>query len=221
MKIGPETRVLVAGGGGFLGSHLVDALLARGAHVVCVDNFLTGRRVNLAHLADEPCFELIEADISEPLPQSLTAQRFDAVFNLACAASPPLYQARPEHTLMTSVVGTSQLLKLSEGCGARFLLASTSEVYGDPNIHPQPESYWGNVNPTGPRACYDEGKRCAETLTFDFERSGRGEVRVVRIFNTYGPRLPAEDGRVVSNVISQALQREDITIYGEGYQTRS
>jgi UDP-glucuronate decarboxylase len=218
-----KSQVLVAGGAGFLGSHLCDALLAEGAHVVCLDNFLTGRAENLAHLEREPRFDLIEADVVQPLPPRLKAgaARFDRVFNLACAASPPLYQADPEHTLLTSVIGTKQLLDLAERHGARFLLTSTSEVYGDPHVHPQPESYWGNVNCTGPRACYDEGKRCAETLTFDYARLGRGEVRVARIFNTYGPRLAAGDGRVVSNVINQAIRGEDITIYGDGSQTRS
>ncbi|HEX8231955.1 MAG TPA: UDP-glucuronic acid decarboxylase family protein [Caulobacteraceae bacterium] len=218
-----KPQVLVAGGAGFLGSHLCDALLSEGAHVVCLDNFLTGRPENIAHLEREPRFDLIEADVVQPLPARLKsgATRFDRVFNLACAASPPMYQADPEHTLLTSVIGTKQLLDLSERHGARFLLTSTSEVYGDPHVHPQPESYWGNVNCTGPRACYDEGKRCAETLTFDYARRGRGEVRVARIFNTYGPRLAAGDGRVVSNVINQAIRGEDITIYGDGSQTRS
>jgi UDP-glucuronate decarboxylase len=212
---------LVAGGAGFLGSHLCDALLAEGAHVLCLDNFMTGRRENLSHLERDPRFDVIEADVAQPLPARLRALKIDRIWNLACPASPPTYQADPEHTLLTSVMGTHGMLRLAEHTGARFFLASTSEVYGDPEMHPQKESYWGHVNPTGPRACYDEGKRAAETLTFDYDRAGRADVRVVRIFNTYGPRLPAEDGRVVSNVINQALQGEDITVYGEGQQTRS
>ena len=218
MKNGKTRHAVVAGGAGFLGSHLCDALLADGAHVVCLDSFGTGRRENLRHLAREPRFDLVEADVIEPLPARL---RPDAVFNLACAASPPLYQADPEHTMLTNVVGTRNLLRLAEASGARFLQASTSEVYGDPESHPQAESYWGNVNPTGPRACYDEGKRAAEALCFDFARGRRAEVRVARIFNTYGPRMRADDGRVVSNVVTQALAGDDITVYGEGCQTRS
>lgn len=218
MRNGKGKLVLVAGGGGFIGSHLCDALIADGARVICLDSFRTGRKRNLEHLKREPRFEIIEADVINPLPK---LPRVQAVFNLACAASPPHYQADPEHTMLTSVVGTHGLLKLSEEMGARFLLASTSEVYGDPDVHPQKESYWGNVNPIGPRACYDEGKRAAETLTFDFERAGRVEVRVARIFNTYGPRMRADDGRVVSNVICQALSGDDITVYGNGQQTRS
>jgi UDP-glucuronate decarboxylase len=210
--------VVVAGGAGFLGSHLCDALLAEGARVVCVDSLLTGRRENLRHLSREPRFDLVEVDVIGPLPSRLRA---DAVFNLACAASPPQYQADPEHTMLTNVLGTRNLLRLAEGCGARFLQASTSEVYGDPESHPQSENYCGKVNPTGPRACYDEGKRAAEALCFDFARTGRAEVRVARIFNTYGPRMRADDGRVVSNVVTQALAGDDITVYGEGRQTRS
>jgi UDP-glucuronate decarboxylase len=214
---------VVAGGAGFLGSHLCDALLAEGMQVVCVDSFLTGRRQNIAHLAGDPRFEVVQADIVDPLPTSLLrlAPRIDAVFNLACAASPPHYQADPEHTMLTCVVGTRQLLRLAEAAGARFLQASTSEVYGDPEVHPQHEGYRGCVNPIGPRACYDEGKRAAEALIFDYLRAGRVEARVARIFNTYGPRMRADDGRVVSNVITQALAGEDITIYGDGSQTRS
>lgn len=211
-------RVLVAGGAGFIGSHLIDALLADGARVTCVDSLLTGRRANLAHLANEARFDFVEADVTEPLP---ALPRFDWVFNLACAASPPHYQADPVHTMMTSVLGTGRLLGIARDAGARFLQASTSEVYGDPERHPQQESYWGNVNPTGPRACYDEGKRSAETLTFDFERQHGLDIRVARIFNTYGPRMRADDGRVVSNVICQALAGDDITVYGNGEQTRS
>lgn len=223
MKTGKSKLVLVAGGAGFLGSHLCDALLSEGAHVVAFDNLLTGRKQNLRHLEREPRFELVDGDIIKPLPSRVRSKhaKFDQIFNLACAASPPHYQADPEHTLLTSVVGTHNLLTLAEKHGARFFLASTSEIYGDPEVHPQQESYWGHVNPTGPRACYDEGKRAAETLTFDFSRSGRADVRVARIFNTYGPRMRADDGRVVSNVICQALSGDDITIYGDGSQTRS
>jgi UDP-glucuronate decarboxylase len=214
-------EVLVAGGAGFIGSHLVDAFLADGARVVALDSLLTGRRRNLRHLDRESRFDFVEADVTGPLPRALRAGRFDAVLNLACAASPPHYQADPEHTMMTCVVGTRTLLRLAEAKGARFLQASTSEVYGDPEAHPQKETYWGNVNPTGPRACYDEGKRAAEALAFDFARGGRADVRVARIFNTYGPRMRADDGRVVSNVICQALSGEAITVYGTGEQTRS
>ena len=223
MKNGRSRLVLVAGGAGFLGSHLCDILLAEGAQVICLDNFLTGRRQNLRHLEREPRLDVIDADIVNPLPARLRGKRvrFDAIFNLACPASPPHYQANPEHTLLTNVVGTHSLLTLAEASGARFLQASTSEIYGDPEVHPQPESYCGNVNPTGPRACYDEGKRAAETLVFDFARADRVEVRVARIFNTYGPRMRADDGRVVSNVICQALAGEDVTVYGDGAQTRS
>ena len=223
MKNGNSKLVLVAGGAGFLGSHLCDALLSEGAHVLAIDSFLTGRKQNLRHLEREPRFDLIECDIIKPLPAQLRAKRMkvDEIFNLACAASPPHYQANPEHTMLTSVVGTHNLLALAESTRARFFQASTSEIYGDPEVHPQKETYWGNVNPTGPRACYDEGKRAAETLTFDFARTGRADVRVARLFNTYGPRLPAEDGRVVSNIINQALLGDDITVYGDGRQTRS
>src|SRR5215212_824370 len=223
MKNGKSKLVLVAGGAGFLGSHLCDALLSDGAHVIAIDNLQTGRKRNLRHLERDPRFELIDADIIQPLPARLRLGRTKVhqVFNLACAASPPHYQADPEHTLLTSVVGTHNLLTLAERCGARFFLASTSEIYGDPEVHPQPEGYWGNVNPTGPRACYDEGKRAAETLSFDFTRAERVDVRVARIFNTYGPRMRADDGRVVSNVICQALAGDDITVYGDGSQTRS
>jgi len=223
MKNGKSKLVLVAGGAGFLGSHLCDALLSEGAHVVALDNFQTGRKQNLRHLEREPRFDLIDSDIIKPLPANLRSKRLkiSEIFNLACAASPPHYQANPEHTMLTSVVGTHNLITLAENSGARFFLASTSEIYGDPEVHPQTENYWGNVNPTGPRACYDEGKRAAETLTFDFVRSGRVDARVARIFNTYGPRMRADDGRVVSNVICQALAGDDITVYGDGSQTRS
>ena len=223
MKNGKRHVVLVAGGAGFLGSHLCDALLADGADVVCLDNFRTGRRRNLRHLEREPRFEIIEADVVDALPARFKQQRgrIDRIFNLACPASPPHYQADPEHTMLTSVVGTCNLLRLAERMGARFLLASTSEVYGDPGVHPQPESYWGHVNPIGPRSCYDEGKRCAETLFFDYWRQNRLPIKVVRIFNTYGPRTHPNDGRVVSSFIVQALRNQDITIFGKGEQTRS
>jgi UDP-glucuronate decarboxylase len=223
MNYNRETIALIAGGAGFIGSHVADALLARGWLVICLDNFQTGRFDNIRHLEREPRFDVIDADVIDPMPAKLTrsGKKISYVCNLACAASPPHYQADPEHTLLTNVVGTQHLLQLAERSRARFLLASTSEVYGDPEVHPQQESYWGHVNPTGPRACYDEGKRAAETLTFDFQRSRRADVRVARIFNTYGPRMRADDGRVVSNIITQALAGDDITIYGNGDQTRS
>ena len=221
MKSKRQQRVLVSGGAGFLGSHLCERLIEAGAQVTCLDNFLTGREANLHRLKGEAAFELVEADIVDPLPAKLAKRRFDAIYNLACAASPPIYQANPEHTLMTNVVNTQRLLRLTAESGARLLLSSTSEVYGDPDSHPQPETYRGNVSCTGPRACYDEGKRAAETLCFDYDRVGRADVRVARIFNTYGPRLSARDGRVVSNLISQALNGEDITVFGDGSQTRS
>jgi UDP-glucuronate decarboxylase len=216
-----QQEVLVAGGAGFLGSHLCERLIEAGARVTCLDNFQTGERGNLRRLSRLPGFDLVEADIVDPLPAKLLRRRFDRIYNLACAASPPLYQADPEHTMLTSVLGTQHLLRFAEATGARLLLSSTSEVYGDPDFHPQAESYWGHVNCTGPRACYDEGKRAAETLCFDYDRLGRAEVRVARIFNTYGPRLRASDGRVVSNVISQALAGDEITVFGDGSQTRS
>jgi len=222
--MGKGKTALVAGGAGFIGSHLTDALLRDGFRVIVLDNYCTGQARNLAHLVNEPQLEMLEpADVMEPLPSALfhPSLKIDYIYNLACPASPVHYQADPEHTLMTSVLGTRNLLRLAEKTGARFLLASTSEVYGDPDVHPQAESYWGNVNSTGPRACYDEGKRAAETLTFDFARAGRADVRVVRIFNTYGPRMRTDDGRVVSNFINQALSGEDITIFGSGSQTRS
>ena len=212
---------LVAGGAGFIGSHLCDRLIQDGARVVCLDSFLTGRRSNIAHLEDDENFELIEHDVIDQLPAKLRRIRFTHIYHLACAASPPHYQADPEHTMLTNVVGTNNLLRLAEQCGARLLLTSTSEVYGDPEAHPQREDYRGWVNCTGPRACYDEGKRAAETLAFDYRRSGRADVRVARIFNTYGPRMRADDGRVVSNVVCQALADEEITVYGDGSQTRS
>jgi nucleoside-diphosphate-sugar epimerase/spore maturation protein CgeB len=221
VKNGTERVALVTGGAGFIGSHICDRLINEGARVVCLDNFLTGRHSNVAHLQNEPRFELVDHDVIEELPSRLRRTQFTHIYHLACAASPPHYQADPEHTMLTNVVGTRNMLRLAESCGARLLLTSTSEVYGDPEVHPQPEGYRGWVNCTGPRACYDEGKRAAETLAFDYRRSGRAEVRVARIFNTYGPRMRSDDGRVVSNVICQALAREDITIYGDGSQTRS
>jgi UDP-glucuronate decarboxylase len=219
VKNGSGRIALIAGGAGFIGSHLCDALLADGATVIALDSFVTGRRSNLRHLEHERRFDLIEADVTAPL--SLAAHRFTEIYNLACPASPPQYQLDPEHTMMTNVLGTRNLLRLAEESGARFLLASTSEVYGDPDVHPQPESYTGSVSCIGPRACYHEGKRAAEALCFDFERLGRAEVRVARIFNTYGPRMRHDDGRVVSNVVCQALAGEPVTIYGDGSQTRS
>jgi len=218
-KGGPAARTaLVAGGAGFLGSHLCDSLLGDGWRVLCLDNFLTGAKTNVTHLQRDARFDFVEHDICESIP---TTGQFDVVFNLACAASPPRYQADPVHTLMTSVLGTRHLLECAQRSGARFLQASTSEVYGDPVEHPQAESYWGNVNPTGPRACYDEGKRAAEALCFDHLRLGRTDARVARIFNTYGPRMHPDDGRIVSNFIVQALRGEPLTIYGGGEQTRS
>ncbi|HET7709664.1 MAG TPA: UDP-glucuronic acid decarboxylase family protein [Sphingomicrobium sp.] len=215
--------VLVSGGAGFVGSHLCDRLIGDGFRVVCLDSFLTGRRVNIDHLAREERFELIEHDVIDLPPPSLRdgSARFSHLFHLACAASPPQYQADPEHTMLTNVLGTRNMLRLAESCGARFLLTSTSEVYGDPEVHPQAEDYRGSVSCTGPRACYDEGKRAAEALAFDFLRGGRCDTRVARIFNTYGPRMRPDDGRVVSNVICQALAGDDITIHGDGLQTRS
>jgi nucleoside-diphosphate-sugar epimerase/spore maturation protein CgeB len=218
-----EKIALVTGGAGFIGSHLCDRLIAEGARVICVDNFQTGRVENLQHLDGEPRFEFVEHDVIDNLPQWLRGgrTRFTHIYHLACAASPPHYQADPEHTMLTSVMGTRNLLRLAEETGARLLLTSTSEVYGDPEVHPQTEDYRGWVSCTGPRACYDEGKRAAETLAFDFLRAHRADVRVARIFNTYGPRMRPDDGRVVSNLICQALSGDDITIHGDGGQTRS
>lgn len=215
--------VLVSGGAGFIGSHICEALVAEGARVVCLDNFLTGRRENIAHLERESRFELLDCDVIDQLPFRLRDGRtkFDRIYHLACAASPPHYQADPEHTMLTNVMGTRNMLHLAEESGARLLLTSTSEVYGDPEVHPQSEEYRGRVSCTGPRACYDEGKRAAETLAFDYLRAGRCDIRVARIFNTYGPRMRPDDGRVVSNVICQALAGKDITVYGDGSQTRS
>ena len=212
---------LVSGGAGFIGSHLCDRLIDEGARVVCVDSFVTGRRSNIQHLEGLSNFELVEHDVINELPPRLRRIRFTHIYNLACAASPAHYQADPEHTMLTNVMGARNMLRLAETSGARLLLSSTSEVYGDPEVHPQSEDYLGAVNCTGPRACYDEGKRAAETLAFDFRRAGRAEVRVARIFNTYGPRMRPDDGRVVSNIICQALSGDDITIYGDGSHTRS
>jgi UDP-glucuronate decarboxylase len=212
---------LVAGGAGFIGSHLVDALLGGGARVICLDSFVTGRRQNLRHLEREPRFDLVEADVIDALPERLARARPTRIYNLASAASPLAYQADPEHTMLTNVMGTRNLLRLSEATGARLLLASTSEVYGDPEVHPQPEPYRGSVSCTGPRACYDEGKRAAEALVFDFQRLGRADVRVARLFNTYGPRMSPDDGRVVPNIVCQALAGDDITVFGDGRQSRS
>ncbi len=214
---------VVAGGAGFIGSHLCRALLDRGHEVICVDNLQTARPSNLRALEGSPGFTFVHADVVRPLPPAVTERmaQITRVYNLACAASPPQYQADPEHTLLTSVVGTHHLLRLAEAAKARFLLTSTSEVYGDPEIHPQIEDYRGSVSCTGPRACYDEGKRAAETLAFDYARGGRAEVRVARLFNTYGPNMHPDDGRVVSNLLCQALSGAPITIYGDGSQTRS
>jgi UDP-glucuronate decarboxylase len=213
---------LVAGGAGFIGSHLCRALLDRGDEVICIDNLQTSREVNLKMLEGHRSFTFFRADIVDPLPDSVTRRGdISRIYNLACAASPPQYQADPEHTMLTSVLGTDRLLRLAEQCQARFLLTSTSEVYGDPEAHPQREDYRGWVNCTGPRACYDEGKRAAEAMAFDFARLGRADVRVARIFNTYGPNMHPDDGRVISNLVCQALSGEDITIYGDGSQTRS
>ena len=209
-------RVLVTGGAGFLGSHLCEALLAEGADVLCVDNYFTGRRANIAHLLDHPNFEAMRHDVTLPLYVEV-----DEIYNLACPASPVHYQFDPVQTTKTSVIGAINMLGLAKRVKARILLASTSEVYGDPTVSPQSEDYRGNVNPLGPRACYDEGKRCAETLFFDYRRQHGLDIKVVRIFNTYGPRMRPNDGRVVSNFILQALQGQDITLYGDGRQTRS
>ena len=209
-------RVLVTGGAGFLGSHLIDRLLARGDEVLCVDNYFTGTRANIAHLVGHERFEFMRHDVTFPLYVEV-----DQIYNLACPASPVHYQHDPVQTTKTSVHGAINMLGLAKRVGARILQASTSEVYGDPAMHPQREEYWGNVNPIGPRSCYDEGKRCAETLFFDYHRQHALEIKVARIFNTYGPRMHPADGRVVSNFIVQALKGEPITLYGDGAQTRS
>ena len=210
---------LVAGGAGFLGSHLCEALLARGYRVVCLDNFYTGRMSNVIELTRSAYFEVVEHDVVDPLPAGLPC--FDEIYNLACPASPPHYQADPLKTAMTCAWGTMNLLERARRDGAKLFSASTSEVYGDPDIHPQPESYFGNVNMVGPRACYDEGKRFAETLCIDYGRAHGVPIKIVRIFNTYGPRMRADDGRVVSNFVVQAIKGEPITIHGRGDQTRS
>jgi UDP-glucuronate decarboxylase len=209
-------RVLVTGGAGFLGSHLIDRLLADGHEVLCVDNLFTGTKDNLAHLHSEPRFEFLRHDVTFPLFVEV-----DEIFNLACPASPIHYQHDPVQTTKTSVHGAINMLGLAKRLGCKIFQASTSEVYGDPNVHPQTEEYWGHVNPVGPRSCYDEGKRCAETLFFDYHRQHGLPIKVARIFNTYGPRMHPADGRVVSNFIMQALSGEAITIYGDGEQTRS
>ena len=209
-------RILVTGGAGFIGSHLCEKLLEEGHEVICVDNFYTGNKENIVHLMRDPYFEVLRHDITFPLYVEV-----DEIYNLACPASPKFYQFDPVRTTKTSVHGSINMLGLAKRLKVKILQASTSEIYGDPNSHPQDERYWGNVNPIGPRACYDEGKRCAETLFFDYHRQHGLKIKVVRIFNTYGPRMLPDDGRVVSNFIVQALQDKDITIYGDGSQTRS
>ena len=211
-----QQRILVTGGSGFLGSHLCERLLAEGANVICVDNFFTGSRRNVEHLLDDKHFELIRHDVTFPIYLEV-----DQIYNLACPASPVHYQHDPVQTTKTSVHGAINMLGLAKRVKAKILQASTSEVYGDPDVHPQTEDYWGHVNPIGPRSCYDEGKRCAETLFFDYWRQNKVRIKVARIFNTYGPRMHPNDGRVVSNFVVQALLGKDITIYGDGSQTRS
>lgn len=209
-------RILITGGAGFLGSHLCDRLIEQGHDIICLDNFFTGRKANIQHLVGNPRFELVRHDVIDPFKFEV-----DRIYNLACPASPPHYQYNPIKTMKTSVVGAINCLGLAKRVKARVFQASTSEVYGDPNVHPQPEAYWGHVNPIGLRSCYDEGKRAAETLFFDYHRENGVDIRVIRIFNTYGPRMLPDDGRVVSNFIVQALQGKDLTVYGEGSQTRS
>jgi UDP-glucuronate decarboxylase len=209
-------RILITGGAGFIGSHLCERLLGEGNEVLCLDNFFTGRRENIIHLLDNPRFELLRHDVTEPILLEV-----DQIYNLACPASPVHYQYNPVKTVKTSVMGAINMLGLAKRVRARILQASTSEVYGDPLVHPQPESYWGNVNPIGLRSCYDEGKRLAETLMTDYHRQNKVDVRIARIFNTYGPRMLEDDGRVVSNFVVQALRGEPLTLYGEGQQTRS
>lgn len=209
-------RILITGGAGFLGSHLSDRLLNEGHEILCLDNFFTGRKRNITHLLDHPDFELIRHDVIDPFKAEV-----DQIYNLACPASPVHYQYNAIKTIKTSVMGAINCLGLAKRTKARVFQASTSEVYGDAHVHPQPESYWGNVNPIGIRSCYDEGKRCAETLFLDYHRQNGVDIRIVRIFNTYGPRMCPDDGRVVSNFIVQALRGENITVYGEGQQTRS
>jgi UDP-glucuronate decarboxylase len=209
-------RILVTGGAGFLGSHLCDRLINDGHEVICLDNLFTGRKENIVHLLSNPHFEFMRHDVVDPFKVEV-----DQIYNLACPASPPHYQYNPIKTVKTSVMGAINCLGLAKRVKARVFQASTSEVYGDPQTHPQPETYWGNVNPVGRRSCYDEGKRCAETLFFDYHRENRVDIRVARIFNTYGPRMLPDDGRVVSNFIVQALRGENLTVYGDGTQTRS
>ncbi|HEY4745650.1 MAG TPA: GDP-mannose 4,6-dehydratase, partial [Desulfuromonadaceae bacterium] len=209
-------RILVTGGAGFIGSHLCERLLNEGHDVICLDNFFTGSKENINHLMDSRRFELIRHDIVEPILLEV-----DRIYNLACPASPVHYQYNPVKTVKTSVMGAINMLGMAKRVKARILQASTSEVYGDPQVHPQTEGYWGNVNPLGPRSCYDEGKRVAETLMMDYHRQNGVDIRIIRIFNTYGPRMAENDGRVVSNFILQALKNEDITIFGDGSQTRS
>jgi UDP-glucuronate decarboxylase len=211
-----KKRILVTGGAGFLGSHLIDRLIERGNDVICIDNLFTGSKRNIDHLADRKNFEFIRHDVTQPLHVEV-----DQIYNLACPASPIHYQHDPIQTTKTSVIGAMNMLGLAKRLNARIFQASTSEVYGDPTVHPQTEEYWGNVNTIGPRSCYDEGKRCAETLFFDYHRQHHVDIRVARIFNTYGPRMHPNDGRVVSNFIVQALQGKDITLYVDGLQTRS
>ncbi|WP_312185119.1 UDP-glucuronic acid decarboxylase family protein [Sphingobacterium sp.] len=211
-----KKRILVSGGAGFIGSHLCERLLNDGNEVICMDNFFTGDKSNIVHLLQNPYFELVRHDVTEPFWAEI-----DEIYNLACPASPVHYQYNPIKTIKTSVMGAINMLGLAKRVNARILQASTSEVYGDPMVHPQNESYWGNVNPIGIRSCYDEGKRCAETLFMDYHRQHHLAIKIVRIFNTYGPRMHPQDGRVVSNFIMQALENKDITIYGEGNQTRS
>ncbi len=209
-------RILVTGGAGFLGSHLCEKLLKEGNEVICLDNYFTGSKQNIVHLLDNPYFEVVRHDVTHPYFVEV-----DQIYNLACPASPVHYQYNPIKTIKTSVMGAINMLGLAKRVNARILQASTSEVYGDPKVHPQTEDYWGNVNPIGKRSCYDEGKRCAETLFMDYHNQNEVDIKIMRIFNTYGPRMNPEDGRVVSNFIVQALQNQDITIYGDGSQTRS
>lgn len=209
-------QILVTGGAGFVGSHLCDLLVKRGNKVICLDNFSTGKKENISHLTDNPDFELVKHDVTNPYYKDV-----DEIYNLACPASPIQYQYNPIKTIKTSVTGAINMLELAKQTGAKILQASTSEVYGDPEVHPQPETYWGNVNPIGIRSCYDEGKRCAESLFINYHKQNKVKIKIIRIFNTYGPNMEPDDGRVVSNFIVQALQGKDITIFGNGQQTRS